>query len=337
MKSLRADLGYRPDAIGVDIRLILFHGGDAAASADLAAGLATHFAGEVIVLAPSRLKDDPGALPDEAAAVSMFGDRRTLRIDGAGDESLEAVRLLLAASAAGNPVVMTAGLLRKGSKLLALVEDSTLAVAVVSYEPDARNTGRIIDALAADLGLRPTREAAMRLATACNSDRGLLRRELEKLALYLDAAPDRPQQLTLEHLADIGAAIDDADFAGLVDAVAGGHPVEADRQLAQLCGQGIAGIAQLRAVSRRLWLLADLRAAIDGGANPQAAVDGARPPVFWKEKDRVVAQLPRWRGSALGHALKRLLVAERDIKKSGTAGDVRAAQALLAITVMAAR
>ena len=101
MKSLRADLGYRPDAIGVDIRLILFHGGDAAASADLAAGLATHFAGEVIVLAPSRLKDDPGALPDEAAAVSMFGDRRTLRIDGAGDESLEAVRLLLAASAAG--------------------------------------------------------------------------------------------------------------------------------------------------------------------------------------------------------------------------------------------
>lgn len=337
MKSVRADKGYAPDRLGPDVRLILFHGADEAASADLASKFAAHFGGDVMSLAPATLKEDPGRLADEAAAVSMFGDRRVIRADGVGDESVEAVGLLLAVPAAGNPVVLTAGTLRKGSKLLALVEEAPNAAAVISYEPDARDSGRTVDALAAEFGLQPTRDASVRLIAACNGDRGLMRRELEKLALYVDAAPDRPQRLTPEHLAEIGAAIDDADFGGLVDAVAGGRPADADRQIAKLSGQGIAGIAQLRAVSRRLWLLAELRAAVDAGTTPQAAVEGARPPVFWKEKERVTAQVQRWRGTALRHALERLLAAERDIKKSGTAGDVLAAQALLAIATLAAR
>lgn len=337
MKSLRADRGYAPDIVGPDIRLALFHGADEAASADLAGKLIAHLGGEVVALTPARLKEDPGTLPDEAAAVSMFGDRRVIRIDGAGEETVEAVGLLLAAPAAGNPVVMTAGALRKGSKLLSLIEDSAAAVAVVSYEPDARDAGRTVDAIAAEVGLQPTRDAAARLTAACAGDRALMRRELEKLALYLDASPGAPQRLTPEHLAAVGAAVDDADFAGLVDAVAGGRPADADRQIAKLTGQGIAGIGQLRAVARRLWLLAELRSAVDAGASPQTAVEGARPPIFWKERDRVSAQLQRWRSSGLRHALERLLAAERDIKKSGTAGDVLAAQALLAIAAMAAR
>lgn len=337
MKSVRADRGYSPDRVGADIRLTLFHGADEAASTDLATKLAAHLGGEVVALTPAILKDDPARLADEAAAVSMFGDRRVIRVDGVGEESLEAVSLLLSVPAAGNPVVMTAGALRKGSKLLALIEDSDLTLAVVSYEPDARDSGRVVEDTAAEFGLQPTREVAARLVTACAGDRRLMRRELEKLALYLDAAPDRPQRLTPEALAAVGAAIDDAEFGPLVEAVAGGNTAQADRQIGKLLGQGIAGIAMLRAVARRLWLLADLRAVVDSGVSPQAAVEGARPPVFWKEKERVAAQVQRWRAGTLRHALERLLAAERDIKKSGTAGDVLAAQALLAIAAQTAR
>ena len=234
-------------------------------------------------------------------------------------------------------MVMTAGSLRKGSKLLAAVEDAPNAVAVISYEPDARDAGRVVESIAAELGLQPTREAAARLTDATGADRGLMRRELEKLALYIDATPEQPQRLTPEHIAAIGAAVDDADFGALVDAVAGGKPAQADRQLGRLFGQGIAGIALLRAVAKRLWLLAELRSAVDAGVTPQAAVDGARPPIFWKEKAAVAAQVQRWRTAMIRHALERLLATERDIKKSGAAGDVLAAQALLAIAAQAAR
>lgn len=337
MKSLRADKGYAPERIGPDTRLTLFHGADEAASADLAWKLAAHFGGEIVLLAPATLKEDPGRLPDEAAAVSMFGDKRVIRIDGVGDESLEAVQLLLGAPAAGNPVVMVAGLLRKTSKLLSAVEAAANAAAVISYEATAGDTGRIVEAIATELGLELSRDVAPRLAASCNNDRALLRRELEKLALYLDATPARPQRLTLDHVAEVGASVDDSDFGALVEAVASGRAAIADRQIAKLSAQGIAGIAQLRAVARRLWLLAELRAAVDDGATPQSAVEAARPPIFWKDKERVAVQLQRWREPAVRHALERLLAAERDIKQSGAAGDVLSSQALLAIAAMGQR
>jgi DNA polymerase-3 subunit delta len=342
MKSIRADKGYSPKLIAADVRLILFHGPDEAASADLAAQLVAYLApgGDemaVVTLAPALLKSDPARLADEAAAVSMFGDRRVVRVDGVSEEVGEAVDLLLTAPAAGNPVVMTAGALRKGSKLLAAVEAAPKAMAVISYEPDARDAGRIVETIANELGLQPARDAAARLVDATGGDRGLLRRELEKLALFVDASPDRPQRLTSDDVLAVGAAIDDADFSALVDAVAGGRPALADRQLGRLLGQGIAGIALLRTVAKRLWLLAELRSAVDAGSSAQAVVDAARPPIFWKEKAAVAAQVERWRTAALRNALERLLATERDIKRSGGAGDVLAAQTLLAIAVQAAR
>lgn len=338
-KGELARLLERPDP---SVRLFLFHGPDEAASRDLAAKLAAKLAdpsdpmGRTDIPA-SSLGSDPGRLADEAASVSMFGGAKLIRVEGAGEDALEAVQLLLDVPAAGNPVVMTAGSLKKGSKLLALVEGARGALSHISYEPEVRDLGAVVSEVAAELGLQPSRAAVSKLIDACAGDRGILRRELEKLALYLDARADAPQRLDVEHLAAVGADLGEADFGALVEAVAGGRPGEADRQIRRLEGQGIAGIALLRAVARRLWLLAELRTAVEAGLTPAAAVDSARPPVFWKEKPAITAQLGRWRSERLRTALERLLEAERDIKKSGTAGDVLASQALLAVAVQAAR
>jgi DNA polymerase-3 subunit delta len=288
-------------------------------------------------IAPSELKADPGRLADEAAAVSMFGGAKVIRVEGAGEESEEAVQLLLDAGAAGNPVVMTAGALKKGSKLLALAEGKPAAFAFISYAPEVRDLTGFVGEVAAELGLKPSRDAALALADSCAGDRGVLRREIEKLALYLDATPDAPKALERQHLAEVGAALDEADFSALVEAVAGGRPQEADRQLAQLEGQGVAGIALLRALARRLWLLAELRDSVENGAAVEAAIGALRPPLFWKDKPAVTAQVQRWRGTALRAALARVLETERATKRSGSAGDVLASQALLGIAVQAKR
>lgn len=304
MKAAKADFAkalQRPDPA---IRLYLFHGQDEAASREMAARIGAKLADPNDAMArvdieAKSLAGDPGKLADEAAAVSMFGGARLIRVDGAGEECEEAARLLLDAPAAGNPVVMAAGALKKGSKLLTLAEGAAGAFSYVSYAAEARDLIGFAGEVAAELGLRPARDAAAALAENCGGDRGVLRRELEKLALYLDATPERPEALERAHLAAVGAALDDADFSGLVEAVAGGRPGDADRQLAQLESQGVAGIVLLRAVARRLWLLAELRDAVDGGLSPDAAIGSARPPVFWKEKAAVAAQLGRWRAPQL--------------------------------------
>jgi DNA polymerase III delta subunit len=58
--------------------------------------------------------------------------------------------------------------------------------------------------------------------------------------------------------------------------------------------------------------------------------------VFWKEKATVAAQVGRWRTPQIRAVLNRLLETERAIKRSGTAGDVLATQAMLGIATLAA-
>ena len=60
---------------------------------------------ERIDLSGPDLKADPAKLADEAAAISLFGGARMIRIDPIGDESFAAVEALLEAEKAGNPVV----------------------------------------------------------------------------------------------------------------------------------------------------------------------------------------------------------------------------------------
>ena len=340
MTALRADRGYRAEDVAPQIRLALFHGPDEAASAELAKQLAKRLVPDgdaALTLSPGLLKDDPGRLGDEAAAVSMFGNRLVIRIDGADESCVEAFGLLLDLPAVGNPVIAVAGDLKKTSKLLALVTASNAALAVQSYEPQARDAARWLAETALEYGLETARDAETRLLTATGGDRGLIRQELGKLALYLDAAPERPQRLTVAHLAEIGADIADDAFGPLVDAVAGGSPPEADRQLRRLTAAGVSGIPLLYAVARRLRTLLDLSSAVAGGMSPGAAVKAARPPIFWRDADAITAQLQRWRDGALRSALARLLAAERDIKSSGSAGEVLASQALLGIAVLASR
>jgi DNA polymerase-3 subunit delta len=82
-------------------------------------------------------------------------------------------------------------------------------------------------------------------------------------------------------------------------------------------------------VERRFGLLLTLSGVVDGGASPQTAVDGARPPIFWKEKDAIAAELGLWPTPMIVRALADLLAAERDIKTSGSLGDSVAHAAIL--------
>jgi DNA polymerase-3 subunit delta len=341
MKADRSSLVANLARLDPNLRLILFHGPDEAASRDYLRQIARQFDSATNPMATTiipghALKDDPARLVAAASEISMFGDRTLVVVEDATDDAADAVAQLLAMPSPGNPVVILAGALKKGAKLITAAETSRVALTQQSYPPEARDADALVGAIAAEFGLKPARGTPRALFDASGGDRGVLRSEIQKLALYLNATPEAPRPLESADLAAIGADLGDAELSALVEAVAGGRPDLADRQITRLAQANIPGITQLRALARRFWLLLELRALVDGGASPPAVVDGARPPVFWKEKATVAAQVGRWRTPQLRAVLSRLLETERAIKRSGTAGDVLATQAMLGIATLAA-
>lgn len=321
-----------------DIRLVLLHGHDLAASREHADQLAKQFTDStnpmaIELLAGNIVAADPQALVGAAGMVSMFGDRTLVRVDGIDEEGLTAVTAVVEGPP-GNPIVAIAGALKKGSRLQAFAEKSPAIASLISYEPGLRDAQRLCNEIGGPLGLRVSRDAAIMLFESSGGDRMIMRREIEKLSLYLDSGESQQKSLERADVEAVGVGSGDSDQFALGGAAASGRMAQTSDLLARL-PSGL-GIVALRAVERRLTLLLNLRGIVDGGASAETAVAGAKPPIFFKEKDAVTAELKIWTTPALVRALATILAAERAIKSSGSLGDTLAEVAILTLARRAA-
>lgn len=339
MKANRQQIERALDAASGDVRLFLLYGPDEAGSLALAQRLerAMGEGAERIDLDGATLKGDPARLSDEAAALSMFGDRRWIRIGGAGEESVPAVEALLSAAQAGNPVIAVAGAIRNTSKLAKLCLDHPAALAFASYAPDEREAAQIAAAHARDLGLRLSPDLARRIAELAGNDRAIMAGEIEKIALYLDAAPDHPVEATQEAIDALSAEAVEADSAPLVNAVLGGDLDRLHHELAMLAASGTALASITRPLLGRAMLIVEIQAAFEKTGSMDRAMESAGKAVFWKDKALVQKQARIWSGDATARLIQRLLAAERATRDSAGPGDVAVKQELLAVARQAAR
>lgn len=322
---------------GPDIRLYLLHGPDESGASDLARTLAKAMGpdAERIDIDGAQLRSDPARLADEAAAMSLFATARHVRVASAGEESLEAFTMLLNADRAGNPVVAIAPSVKSSAKIVKLALESPRAMAFACYAPTAADAERLAVTMAGEQGLRPAGGVARRLVDTTGGDRAVMAREIEKLALYLDAAPDRPHDLDHMALDAIGADLGDAEMTQAVDAVIEGRVADLGEELARLDEAGTSPIPWLRQLVRRLIALAEMRGEIDRGDSVDAVMKRHR--VFFKEEASTAKSLRRWSPTMLATAIQRVRTAERAIMASGNAGGVVAETAVVALSQAIAR
>ena len=338
MKANRAQI-ERALRAPAETLFFLLHGPDEAGSRALVTLVAAALGAEAerVELSGAELRGDPARLADEAASISLFGGARYVVVEPAGDESVAAVEALIEAPAAGNPVLLVAGGLRPTSRLLKLALAEDRAIAFASYPPEGRELDRMVLDLAREQGLIVRPDVATRIAEACGGNRAILVHELDKFALYLDAAPDRPKPVEHETVDSIGVASEEGDLSRLVDSVGGGDPRLLQAELLRLASEGIVGIPLIRAVLRRMILLARLRAEVERGNSVDAVMASQGKSLFWKEKPAVAQQLSRWRSDLLAKSVGRLLDAERQVKASGGLGPIAVDEELFAICRQAAR
>ncbi|HZF42023.1 MAG TPA: DNA polymerase III subunit delta [Sphingomonadaceae bacterium] len=337
MKAKRGDI-ERAVAAPSAYRLFLLHGPDAAGSGALLKRLGVSLGPDVerLALSGAMLKGDPAKLADEAASFSLFGGKRLIVVEG-GDELHDAVDGMLQQPAGGNPVVVIAPALKKTSKLLIRVEAALDAIAFASYVPEGRDADQLVIELGRAAGLDIAPDLARRLATASGGDRAILRFEIDKFSLFLDVAPDRPARLEADVVDALSAGSEEGDLAHIVDAVLDGDPARLDRELAQLGGGGTEAVGLLRALIRRLLVLARYRVDVERGNSVDSVLASAGKSLFFKDKAAVGRQLGRWSAERLAAALGHALDAERALKAPASVGPTAVDATLFKIAQVASR
>ena len=313
MKAQKQSIGRMVDQPDGKVRFYLFLGPDEAQSRALAARLLQALGATKFIVPAGSVKDNPGLLADEAASLSLFGDRRLIWIEPAGNEIAEAVELLLAAESIESAVVAIAGALPKSSALLKLVEGSPAAVGFTAYAPDGEDAARMVADLGRRVGLKIGPPVAARLADECGNDQAIVAQELEKLALYVGASPHSPRELDHDAIDALCAENGEGDFLRLADLALQGEVTELADAVARLPAGGSEAIPAIRSLQRRLLFLAPARARVERGERVDAVMTSLGKALFWKDKDSVSRMLRAWTAEELARVAERAGELEREL------------------------
>jgi DNA polymerase-3 subunit delta len=313
MKAAKTSIGRAVDQPNADIRFYLFHGQDEAQCRALGDRLMQALGASRSLVPASSLKSDPALLAAEAGAMNLFGGRRLIWVEPAGEDIVEAVEALLEGPSTENAVVAIAGGLRKTSGLLKLAEASPLALAFAAYPPEGQESVRMVVDVGRRYGLKISPPVAQRLADASGNDQAIVVQELEKLELYLDASPHSPKELDHEAVDAVGAYMAEGDFLRLADLALGGSMAELTEELARLPAAGTEAIPVIRSLQRRLLMLAPARARIERGERVDAVMTSFGRSLFWKDKPVVERMLAKWSSEDLATVAERAGRLEREL------------------------
>jgi DNA polymerase-3 subunit delta len=315
-------------APGNACEIILLHGRDAGLVRERAKALQATILGpapdpfSLVELGESVLKDAPGALYAEAAAIAMLGGRKFIRVRMAPETAGTALEAYVAERQAGavRPgalIVVEAGELKPTQKLRKLAEASPLAAAIACYPDDDEGLDAFIGKLSGSAGARITPEARRLLMERLGSDRGVSRQEIDKLFLY--AGVGLIPEVTIE-AADVDAVIGDsaaAELDRLIDAVLSGDLVRTARLIERL-RQAAPPVRMLRALSTQL----DRMAVAQGGA-------GARGNYY--QSQALARHLARWSPRMIERAQALVLETEIGCKSTGSPDEALLERALLSL------
>lgn len=284
----------------------------------------------VVDLNDTDIKQDPARLADEAAAISMLGGRRLVRIRNAADALSKIVDAFLNDPSGDALILLEAGDLTPRSSLRKLAESAGNAAALPCYADDARTLERVIEERLRSAGLRAEPEAFAYLSSHLGSDRGITLQELDKLILYV--GPDAPNgRVTFE---DVTACIGDSAanrIDDIVDATALGDFKSLDVALVKAGEADTSPVSILNAVIRHFQQLHLVIGRIGAGSDRDAAIKALRPPVHFKRAATMSRQTGLWDVTRLNRALILLNEADRQCKTTGLPDRAVCSQALMRI------
>jgi len=313
------------------LRAALFYGPDAGKTREYAGRLAQRLCGSgedpfnTVEIGPQRLKEDPSAIADEAAALSLLGGRRLVRVPQATDALVP--RIADALDGAGEALIVIEGTnaLTGRSKLVKLLEGAADGAAIACYPDEARDLPGFVQGELERLGVRADGEAVEMICARLGPDRGLNRQEMEKLALGAEddgrIAPETVALLLGDSAETDLEALSFAVLEGRLDRVLKGYR--------RLTGENVAPVRILNAVARHVDRMHRAASLMAGGAGAKDALGqvGFRA-MLWKLEPSLTAQLRRWPLGKLAWAAERLLSADGSCRSTGAPAVVLAEAAL---------
>ena len=315
------------------VQFYLVHGPDEGLTHERSQAIVRKVLGEnpdplrLVRLEGDGLARDPGALAEEAYAVSMFGGARAIWIDAKGRELFAAVNPLFARPPDDCAIIIKCGQIKKGNELRSAFETMLGAVSIECYPDKLNALGPLIDGELQNAGIALAPEARTAVLAMLGADRTASRSEITKLMLFAQGKrriEDTDVAAVLSGSAQSG--IDDIIDRSLVGDLRG-----AAECAARFFNEGGDGDYLINRLIARLTLLFRIRVEMDQGRTFDAACQALSITLPADVRRSLAQQAECWSSQSVTKRLAALRDASVNVRNESRLSGILAARGIWAL------
>jgi len=285
----------------------------------------------VVEFADGALEGDPARLFDEAAAISMLGGRRVVRVRGASNALAKLFDDFLDEHVGDALVVVEAGDLQKSAALRKAFEESDAGAAIVCYPDSDESIASVVRSALKAEGLTIQSDALDEAVSRLGSDRGITRREIEKLALYMRGQ----KQVTSEDVLAVMGDESESRLEDVCDAAGEGNTAALDKELEKLWIAGTNPAQIIRTALSHFQRVLLVKIAAERGESVDSAMRKGWPQIHFSRQASFKSQVARWSEARLSEACDLLLETEALTRTTGVPAEAVTGRAFFSIAAMA--
>ena len=249
-----------------------------------------NFKGEIIRYHENEILNDNQIIITEILNKSFFCESKILIVSKATDKSVKIIEEILDKSFDDIKIIYKSGVLEKKSKLRNFFEKNEKTVIVPFYEDDSKSLLPIISNFIKKNEIKISRESINLLIERANGSRDTLNKELEKIYNY--SLSDK--NLKHEIVKKLTNLLENIHVNELVDQ----YLIKNTKHVSKILNENNYSdedcILILRTIlikSKRLLGIIEKNKEV---RNIDEVITNIKPPVFWKDKERVKKQADNW-------------------------------------------
>ena len=243
---------------------------------------------------------------------SLFENEKSIVINRSTDKIYEIVINLLERNIDGITIIINANVLEKKSKLRKLFEKEKNLACIATY-PD---TNEILSGLAIaffkKIKISISQQNINLIVDKCSGDRLNLENELEKIKIYLT----EKKSISSEEISKLINLSENHTFYELIDNCLAKNTNKTINILNENNFSNEDCIIILRTFLLKAKKILYLSIEYDKNKDINQTINSAKPPIFWKEKDIVKAQLNKWKPEKIRELIYLINDIELQIKKN---------------------
>ena len=242
---------------------------------------------------------------------SLFENEKNILINRSSDKIYEIIIDLIERNIDGVTIIINSDVLEKKSKLRKLFEKEKNLACIATYPDTDETLSNFTQNFFKKIKISISQQNINLIVNKCGGDRLNLKNELEKIKIYLT----EKKSISTEEISKLINLSENHTFYELIDNCLAKNTNKTLNILNENNFTNEDCIIILRTFLLRAKKILGLSLEYDKNKDINKTINSAKPPIFWKEKDIVKAQLNKWKPNKIKELIYLISDIELQIKK----------------------